>query len=183
MSIVKYRVKEVAADFGMQPKQIAEIVGKFSEKPKSNTQVLTEEELNAVFDYITQTNQIESLEVVFAVAPAPKKEEPKAEAPKEEPKKEAPKAEPAKAAAAPAPKKEEPKKEVPVQPERKRERRVVDTSAVQVNSARFDDRVDDMVSDRMRDYAGGKQRIGKKGQQQNKKENKFKGNKAKNEEQ
>jgi len=183
MSIVKYRVKEVAADFGMQPKQIAEIMGKFFEKPKSNTQVLTDDELNVIFDYITQTNQIESLEVVFSVAPAPKKEEPKAEEAKEEPKKEAPKAQPAKAGAAPAPKKEEPKKDVPVQPERKRERRVVDTSAVQVNAARFDDRVDDMVSDRMRDYAGGKQRIGKKGQQQNKKENKFKGNKAKNEEQ
>ena len=183
MSIVKYRVKEVAADFGMQPKQIAEIMGKFFEKPKSNTQVLTDDELNVIFDYITQTNQIESLEVVFSVAPTPKKEEPKAEEAKEEPKKEAPKAQPAKAGAAPAPKKEEPKKEVPVQPERKRERRVVDTSAVQVNAARFDDRVDDMVSDRMRDYAGGKQRIGKKGQQQNKKENKFKGNKAKNEEQ
>ena len=183
MSIVKYRVKEVAADFGMQPKQIAEIMGKFFEKPKSNTQVLTDDELNVIFDYITQTNQIESLEVVFSVAPTPKAEEPKAEEAKEEPKKEAPKAAAPKAAAAPAPKKEEPKKEVPVQPERKRERRVVDTSAVQVNAARFDDRVDDMVSDRMRDYAGGKQRIGKKGQQQNKKENKFKGNKAKNEEQ
>ena len=183
MSIVKYRVKEVAADFGMQPKQIAEIMGKFFEKPKSNTQVLTDDELNVIFDYITQTNQIESLEVVFSVAPTPKAEEPKAEEAKEEPKKEAPKASAPKAAAAPAPKKEEPKKEVPVQPERKRERRVVDTSAVQVNAARFDDRVDDMVSDRMRDYAGGKQRIGKKGQQQNKKENKFKGNKAKNEEQ
>ena len=183
MSIVKYRVKEVAADFGMQPKQIAEIMGKFFEKPKSNTQVLTDDELNVIFDYITQTNQIESLEVVFSVAPTPKKEEPKAEEAKEEPKKEAPKAAAPKAAAAPAPKKEEPKKEVPIQPERKRERRVVDTSAVQVNTARFDDRVDDMVSDRMRDYAGGKQRIGKKGQQQNKKENKFKGNKAKNEEQ
>ena len=181
-SILKYRVKEVAADFGMQPKQIAEIVGKFFEKPKSNTQVLTEEELNVLFDYITQTNQIESLEVVFSVAPAPKKEEPKVEAPKEEPKAEAkpqaPKAQPAQ-----APKAQEPKKETFVEPERKRERRVVDTSAVQVNAARFDDRVDDMVSDRMRDYAGGKQRIGKKGQQQNKKENKFKGNKAKNEEQ
>ena len=176
MSIVKYRVKEVAADFGMQPKQIAEIVGKFFEKPKSNTQVLTEEELNVLFDYITQTNQIESLEVVFSVAPTPKKEEPKEEKPQEAPKAEAPKPQP-------APKAEEPKKEAPVQPERKRERRVVDTSAVQVNAARFDDRVDDMVSDRMRDYAGGKQRIGKKGQQQNKKENKFKGNKAKNEEQ
>ena len=29
MSLVKYRVKEVAADFGMQPKQIAEIIGIF----------------------------------------------------------------------------------------------------------------------------------------------------------
>ena len=182
MSLVKYRLKEVAADFGVAPKEIADIVSKFFEKPKSNTQVLTEEELNVLFDYITQTNQIESLEVVFSVAPAPKKEEPKVEAPKEEPKAEAkpqaPKAQPAQ-----APKAQEPKKETFVEPERKRERRVVDTSAVQVNAARFDDRVDDMVSDRMRDYAGGKQRIGKKGQQQNKKENKFKGNKAKNEEQ
>ena len=185
-SILKYRVKEVAADFGMQPKQIAEIIGKFFEKPKSNTQVLTEEELNVLFDYITQTNQIESLEVVFSVAPAPKKEEPKVEAPKEEPKAEVKaeaKPQALKAQSAQAPKAQEPKKETFVEPERKRERRVVDTSAVQVNAARFDDRVDDMVSDRMRDYAGGKQRIGKKGQQQNKKENKFKGNKAKNEEQ
>ena len=101
-SLVKYRVKEVAADFGMQPKEIAEIVGKYFEKPKSNTQVLTDDELNLVFDYMTQTNQISSLEVVFAVAPAPKaepkpepaKEAPKAEAPKAAPTKEAPKAEP-----------------------------------------------------------------------------------------
>ena len=50
MSLVKYRLKEVAADFGVAPKEIVEIVSKFFEKPKSNTQVLTEEELNA--DYI-----------------------------------------------------------------------------------------------------------------------------------
>ena len=88
MSFVKYRVKEVAADFGMAPKEIADIVGKFGEKPKSNTQVLTEEELNMVFDYVTQTHQIQSLEQVFAVKP---KEQPKAEAPKAP---EAPKAAP-----------------------------------------------------------------------------------------
>ena len=81
MSLVKYRVKEVAADFGMQPKEIAAIVGIYFEKPKSNTQVLTEEQLNAVFDHITQHHQIESIAQVFAVAPAPKKEKPK-EAPK-----------------------------------------------------------------------------------------------------
>lgn len=61
---------------------------------------------------------------------------------------------------------------------------MVDTSAVQVNSARFDDRVDSLVSERVQNYQGGKQRIGgKKGQQQNKKDNKFRGNKSRNEEQ
>ena len=82
MSLVKYRLKEVATDFGVTPKDIAEVMGKFFEKPKSNTQVLTEEELNVVFDYFTQIRQIESLEVVFAVQP--KAEEPKAEQPKAE---------------------------------------------------------------------------------------------------
>ena len=184
MSLVKYRLKEVATDFGVTPKDIAEVMGKFFEKPKSNTQVLTEEELNVIFDYYTQVNQISSLEAVFAVQPKPKAEEPKKEEPKAEQKPaekpaekkpEAPKAEAPKA---------EPKK--PAEPERKRERRVVDTSAVQVNSARFDDRVDDLVSERVQNYQGGKQRIGgKKGQQQQKREkdNKFKGNKARNEEQ
>ena len=60
MSFVKYRVKEVAADFGMAPKEIADIVGKFGEKPKSNTQVLTDAELNCVFDYMTKNHQISS---------------------------------------------------------------------------------------------------------------------------
>ena len=184
MSFVKYRLKEVAEDFGVKTKEISEIMEKFFEKPKSNTQVLTEEELNVVFDYMTYHNQIGSLEEVFAVQPAPKAapaEAPKTEQ-KEEKKAEAPKAEAPKAA--PQPKAEQ-KPQQPAEPERKRERRVVDTSAVQVNSARFDDRVDNLVSERMQNYSGGKQRIGgKKGQQQNKKDNKFvKGNKAKNEEQ
>ena len=182
MSLVKYRLKEVAADFGVTPKEIAEVMAKFFEKPKSNTQVLTDEELNVVFDYMTLTNQIDSLEQVFAVQPKPKAEEKPAETPKaEEKKEEAAKQEQSKTVAAP---KAEQKPQKPAEPERKRERRVVDTSAVQVNSARFDDRVDNLVSERMQNYSGGKQRIGgKKGQQQNKKDNKFKGNKAKNEEQ
>ena len=87
MSIdAKYRLKEVAADFGCPNKDITEILTKYSEKPKSPTQVLTGEELNIVFDYMTQNNQISSLEVVFAVQPKPVQ-------PKPEPVKEAPKAE------------------------------------------------------------------------------------------
>ena len=177
MSVVKYRIKDVAADFGVAPKEVMDAYEKFFEKAKSNTQVLTEEELNVLFDYITQNNQIESIAQVFAVQPAPKKEEKPVEAPKQE-EKAAPKAE------KPAPKQEEKKPEKPAEPERRRERRVVDTSAVQVNANRFDDRVDDLISERVQNYQGGKQRIGgKKGQQQNKKDNKFKGNKARNEEQ
>ena len=97
MSLVKYRVKEVAADFGMQPKQVAEIIGIYFDKPKSNTQVLTDEQLNVVFDHITQHHQIESIAEVFAVEPAPKKE-----APKKEEKPEKAKPEDKKAAAAKA---------------------------------------------------------------------------------
>ena len=178
--MMKYRIKEVAADFGVAPKEISAIVEKFFEKPKSPSQILEEEELNVVFDYWTQCNQIDSLEKVFAVQPAPKAE-PVKEAPKAEPKKEeAPKAQEKPAAQQPAPKEEKPQK--PAEPERKRERRVVDTSAVQVNANRFAD-VDNLVSEKVQNYQGGKQKFGKKGQQQNKKDNKFKGNKARNEEQ
>ncbi len=190
MSLIKYRLKELAADFAMTPKQIGEIVGKVTEKPKSNTQVLTEEELNFVFDYLTLNNQISSLEQVFAVQAKPKadpKPEPEAAAEEKPAEQKKPEQKPEqktaqKPAAQPAP--QQPKAEKPQEPERKRERRVVDTSAVQVNASRFDDRVDNLVSERMQNYSGGKQRIGgKKGQQQNKKDNKFKGSKAKNEEQ
>ena len=72
MSFVKYRVKEVATDFGKTPKEIADIISKYYEKPKSNTQVLNEAELNALFDDITRNNQIKSLEQVYALKPAPK---------------------------------------------------------------------------------------------------------------
>ena len=83
MSLVKYRVKEVAADFGMSTKEILEIVGKYFEKPRSNAQVLTEEQLNALFDHITQHRQIASIAEVYAVTPPAKKEE-KPAAPKKE---------------------------------------------------------------------------------------------------
>ena len=62
MSLVKYRLREVAADFGVSTKEVSQILEQYFEKPKSNTQVLTAEELNVVFDKLTQKNQIKSLE-------------------------------------------------------------------------------------------------------------------------
>ena len=197
MSLVKYRLKEVAADFGVAPKVIAEIVAKYFEKPKSNTQVMTADELNVIFDHMTLHNQITSLEQVFAVKPKeqskpePKAEEPmaeapKAEAPKADQKKEAPKAtapQPNRPQQQAHPQPQVPQKPKVQEPERKRERRVVDTSAVQINTNRFAD-VDNLVDQRVQDYQGGKQRIGGKGKQQQKQQQmKGKGNKARNEEQ
>ncbi len=212
MSFVKYRLKEVAADFGVTPKEIAEIISKFYEKPKSNTQVLNDNELNAVFDYMTQKNQISSIDQVFAVkATAPKAEPAKPAAPQQgqqnRPQQQGNRPQgqnqgrpqnqqqgnrpqgqnqarpqqqnPAKPQAAPAPQETKPK-----EPERKRERRVVDTSAVQVNANRFAD-VDNLVSEKVQNFQGGKQRIGGgKGKQQKQQQQKgFKGNKSRNEEQ
>ncbi len=207
MSFVKYRVKEVAADFGIAPKEVSEIIGKFMEKPKSYSQVLNDAELNVVFDYMTQKNQIKDLAQVFAVKPtAPKAEAPKSEAPRaaapqqqnrpqqgnrpqgqqggrpqgqqgNRPQQQNPNR-PQQGAAQQAQSAKTP------EPERKRERRVVDTSAVQVNSNRFAD-VDNLVSERVQNYQGGKQRIGGgKGKQPNKQQKGgFRGSKSRNEEQ
>ena len=183
MSFIKYRLKEVATDFGVTPKEIADIISNYYERPKSNTQVLNDEELNLVFDYMTQKNQISSLEQVFAMKPtvknnAPKTEKHTANQPAGNPR----------AAAQQNPQANHPaqnanKPKPNAEPERKRERRVVDTSAVQVNSARFDDRVDSLISERAQNFEGGKKRIGNKSRNQGRQQGKFKGNKARNEEQ
>ncbi|MBO4419010.1 MAG: translation initiation factor IF-2 [Oscillospiraceae bacterium] len=180
MSFVKYRIKEVAADLGMQPKEIAAIVEQYYEKPKSTAQVLEEEQLNLIFDLLTQRNQIESVEVVFAAAFAAREAEEKRKA-EEAAKKAAEdkkKAEEAKAAGKPAapaaagkPEEKKPAQPAkqpakPAEPQRKRERRVVDTSAVQVNADRFDDRVDTLISERDQNRSGGKQKIGGKNKKQ-----------------
>jgi translation initiation factor IF-2 len=178
MSFVKYRIKEVAADFGMAPKDIAAIVEKYFEKPKSTAQVLEEEQLNVIFDSLTQQNQIASVETVFAAAFAKKEAEEKKkteEAAKREA--EAKKAAQAAPAAKPDDKKpapaqnakpgaQKPAEKKPAEPQRKRERRVVDTSAVQVNAARFDDHADTLISERDQNRTGGKQKIGNKNKKQ-----------------
>ncbi len=188
MSFVKYRIKEVAADFGLPAKEIAAIVEQYFEKPKSNMQVLEDDQLNVIFDYLTLHNQIGSVEQVFAAAFAAQAAKEKAQAEKKtaaakaaDPKKPAqPQAKPQQGAQ--APKAQTPAKPAeapkPQEPQRKRERRVVDTSAVHVNADRFDDRVDNLISERDQNRSGGKQKIGGK----NKKQQGQKGNKSREDE-
>ena len=75
----KYRVHEVAKDFGLPTKTITEILTKYATAPKNHMQVLTDRELSIIFDYLTVNNQVSGIQVIFAdVAKEQPKEQPKA---------------------------------------------------------------------------------------------------------
>ncbi|MBR5868053.1 MAG: hypothetical protein IKZ21_01300, partial [Clostridia bacterium] len=90
MSLIKYRLSEVAKDFDLQSKEIASILAQYATAPKSNQKVLEDDELNIIFDILTQDHQPADLEAAMkaavrgAKAEEKKVEEPKpTEAPKE----------------------------------------------------------------------------------------------------
>ena len=66
MAIEKYRVHEVAKDFGLPTKVISEILTKYAAAPKNHMQVLDDRELSIIFDYLTQHNQVSGIQVIFA---------------------------------------------------------------------------------------------------------------------
>ncbi len=79
MGIVnKYKVNELAKDFGMQTKQIIEILGKRFSTPKKSGQNLDDGELNYVFEYLTQHNQVSSIQSIYADTPPAEKSSPAA---------------------------------------------------------------------------------------------------------
>ena len=82
----KYRVHEVAKDFGVPTKQITEILTKYAETPKNHMQVLEDRELSLIFEYLTQHNQVSGIQVIFAegAKPAEKKQQPESRSAKQE---------------------------------------------------------------------------------------------------
>ena len=62
----KYRVHEVAKDFGKNSKEIADILTDYATAPKNHMQVLEDGELSVIFDYLTQHNQVERVESIYA---------------------------------------------------------------------------------------------------------------------
>ena len=67
--VMKYRLGEVAKDFGVPNKEISAIMAEYFVPAKNHMQVLADEELDVIFEYMTQHNQVESLEEIFVVAP------------------------------------------------------------------------------------------------------------------
>ena len=156
MSMVKYRVHEVAKDFGVGSKLITQILTDYIAPPKNHMQVLETPELDVIFEYMTQHNQVASLEEVFRVTapakPAEKAEEPKsaakpAQAQPGQSKAPAKPAAPAHApAAAPAQQQSrQEKKEKPHTPRQVAEKRVVDTrGGAAVNIEKYNEKFEDM---------------------------------------
>lgn len=72
----KYRVHEVAKDFGKSTKEVTDILTKYSKTPKNHMQVLDDRELSIIFEYFTQNNQVADLEAALG-QPAARQQKPK----------------------------------------------------------------------------------------------------------
>ena len=179
----KYRVHEVAKDFGLPTKQITEILTEYAQTPKNHMQVLEDHELSLIFEYLTQHNPVSGIQVIFAegMKPAAEKKAEPAPEKKAEPKKEAPKGTAPKAE--PAQKKAEAKPAQPVS--RVPKTKVVDTSkATNINLAKYDEKLQDMADARSHGRRDQQQTQGKEKFRNSKqrRDNNFVSNKRKQEE-
>ncbi len=164
MSLVKYRIHEVAKDFGKQTKEINDIMTKYFAPPKNHMQVLEDHELAVIFDYLTQKNQVESLESVFAevyrepkAAPAPKAEA-RSAAGKPGQQGRAPAAPAGKPGQQPAAKAETKPVQQPVS--RVPEKKVVDTrKGGNVNLDKYDERLENIAATKTTQMQAGKQKF------------------------
>ena len=69
--MIKYPIHKVAKDFKkgskeLPSKEVMDILTQYGHPPKNHMQPLTDEELSIVFEYLTQHNEIDSIESVYA---------------------------------------------------------------------------------------------------------------------
>ena len=167
----KYRVHEVAKDFGVPTKEITDILTQYATTPKNHMQALSDEELSLVFEYLTQHHQISGIQEIYADS---------YQEPAKEPAKPAPAAQPAAAKAAPAqpaaqakaaPQPAQQRKQPTAQPvqqpkqpmSRVPQKKVVDTrKGGDVNLAKYDERLEDLGGqrgERMQQRGSGKEKF------------------------
>ena len=166
----KYRVHEVAKDFGASTKEITEILTEYCTTPKNHMQVLGDEELSVIFEYMTQHHQVADLEQVLnnqassgAAAKTEKAEKPAKDQAASNAQKDAN-----------APKEAKSESEKPAQPASSKVKQVhrIDTRGTgDVNLAKYDDHVDKLVdakAERMESRGQKKQKLTKKSDQRSK---------------
>ena len=180
MSMIKYRIHEVAKDFDVPSKVISQILTDYIAPPKNHMQVLENNELDVIFDYMTQHNQVASLQDIFNVQPKAEAKETKPKA--AQPAKNAPAAKPndrpaakpqdkpAAQQSAVAPEQSTPvKKDKPHTPRQVAEKRVVDTrGGAAVNIEKYNEKFEDMAGARANNNnlrRGNKEKITNKSKQ------------------
>ena len=161
----------MAKDFKVATKVVTEILTKYATTPKNHMQVLENQELDYIFEYLTQHHQMESIAEVFTdVKPAAPKAEPAAGTASSAPA--APEAQAGKTPAKPAAPQSQsagqakPKPEKQFTPRPEKQKRVIDTSGVTINIEKYDERFDQMAGERAQNMKRGKEQIKKKGGQQ-----------------
>ncbi len=184
--MIKYKVKDVATDFGVQNKKITEVLEKFCGVSKKAGTSLEENELNVIFDVLTAENKVESFDKYFAkrneaienaeaqtteVKEEKKPEAKEAKAPKTNKTDKKPeKANNNQKSDKPA-EQAQPAKQDDKQPEQhSRKRRVIDTRATNIDVERYNSKYDDMASDssknRTNDNTMKKQKFANRSQKQ-----------------
>ena len=184
--MIKYKVKDVATDFGVQNKKITEVLEKFCGVSKKAGTSLEENELNVIFDVLTAENKVDSFDKYFAkrneaienaeaqtteVKEEKKPEAKEAKAPKTNKTDKKPeKANNNQKSEKPA-EQAQPAKQDDKQPEQhSRKRRVIDTRATNIDVERYNSKYDDMASDssknRTNDNTMKKQKFANRSQKQ-----------------
>ncbi len=168
MSMIKYRVHEVAKDFNVTSKVISQILTDYIAPPKNHMQVLENHELAVIFEYMTQHNQAASLEDIFKVPEKPaaalRRRRPRPKRPRPHPRKKARSAEhgaraqPQQTGSAQPKKAEKPNK--PHTPRQVAEKRVIDTrGSAAVNIEKYNEKFEDMAGNKT---GSGNMRLGTK---------------------
>ena len=168
--VKKYRVHEVAKDFGIPSKDIISLLKNYLGEEKKHMTCLTEDELNIIFEHFTKKGEVKSFDEYFKLTKETKKEAAKpaqnkqhSQKPQEKKKQEAPK--------------NKFKEKIILTgssaseaPERKE--RVVNTRTVNVNMDKYNEKYDKIASERVKSEHNNssiKQKINQKSQQRGRK--------------
>ena len=167
--MIKYKVSEVAKDLNIPSKDVIEAIKECCGVTKKSGNVLTDQELNVVFEYFTQKNQVENFDKYYASRDSEPEKAEKADKPakakdekskgdqkqgqkknnqqnKSQKKQDKPQdKKPAQKAQA--------KKEEPVIEQEQSRGRVINTRAAQVDIERYNEKYDRMASEKL---GGGK---------------------------
>lgn len=164
--VKKYRVHEVAKDFGVASKDIISLLKNYLGEEKKHMTCLTEDELNIIFEHFTKKGEVKSFDEYFKLTKETKKEAAKPAQSKQHSQKPQEKKKPE------APKNKFKEKIILTgssssqAPERKE--RVVNTRTVNVNMDKYNEKYDRIASERVKsehNNSSSKQKINQKSQQ------------------